>query len=377
MTEPHPAAGTVATALLVLAAVLILGAGRVPVVARLGIGARAWWLPAWTRVLFWRFGGALPRVATIAGAAVTGLACGGVVAALYAVVYLVLFFRALDRADRMQRERRTSAAVDDLVTGLAADVRAGLPASAALELGVEALASAEYQRPGDRVPSSGGAAPAPVPTHRTVARAGHGAVLVSACGRGERRTRTHRGGYGPGQRREPVRSDPNAGTRLARPAPGSPPEIPTVGSALAPAAAAARTGGDVPEALRRVRLPGTADGLTRLAAAWQVSDSSGAPLADVLERVDADLGARRRHRARIIAELATATVTVRLLAMLPLLGLGLGHALGADPVHVLLHTRIGAVCALTALALQVVGLLWADRITTAPARRAPPCPAER
>jgi tight adherence protein B len=146
--------------------------------------------------------------------------------------------------------------------------------------------------------------------------------------------------------------------------------------ALAPAVAAAASGDDVPSALRAVSVPGAGPGLARLAAAWWVADLSGAPLADVLDRLDADLGAARRRRDSADAHTAATVATVRLLSVLPLLGLGVGYALGSDPVHVLFHTGVGMACACVALALQVTGLLWAERIagvdrTAGPATVAP------
>ncbi|HEY0359593.1 MAG TPA: secretion protein F, partial [Mycobacteriales bacterium] len=123
--------------------------------------------------------------------------------------------------------------------------------------------------------------------------------------------------------------------------------------------------------LRELHLPGGRAALTRLAAAWEVADSAGAPLADVLDRLDADLAALRRRRTRARAETAAASATVRMLALLPLLGLGLGYALGADPLEVLLHSAGGAGSALVALALQATGLLWAERLASPPERRPP------
>ena len=52
-----------------------------------------------------------------------------------------------------------------------------------------------------------------------------------------------------------------------------------------------------------------------------------------------------------------------LLAGLPMGGVGLGYAIGADPLAVLLHTPLGVVCAVTAIGLQLAGLAWSARIT--------------
>ena len=51
-----------------------------------------------------------------------------------------------------------------------------------------------------------------------------------------------------------------------------------------------------------------------------------------------------------------------MLAGLPALGLLLGAALGADPLHVLLHTGPGLGCLLIGGLLEGAGLWWALRI---------------
>ena len=57
-----------------------------------------------------------------------------------------------------------------------------------------------------------------------------------------------------------------------------------------------------------------------------------------------------------------------LLAALPLGGIALGYGIGADPLQVLLHTTLGAACAIGAVILQCAGLLWCDRLVAGPAR---------
>jgi Flp pilus assembly protein TadB len=51
-----------------------------------------------------------------------------------------------------------------------------------------------------------------------------------------------------------------------------------------------------------------------------------------------------------------------LLAVLPLVALGMGHAIGADAFGVLLATPFGTGCVAVAVALQLTGLAWADRL---------------
>jgi tight adherence protein B len=104
------------------------------------------------------------------------------------------------------------------------------------------------------------------------------------------------------------------------------------------------------------------DGLARVAAAWQVSLRSGAPLSDTLDRLERDLRSAARARSRLAAELAGPRATAALLAGLPVLGVVLGAAMGADPIHVLLRTAPGQVALLVGVTLDAAGLRWTERI---------------
>ncbi|MFJ4470160.1 type II secretion system F family protein [Streptomyces sp. NPDC089424] len=135
-----------------------------------------------------------------------------------------------------------------------------------------------------------------------------------------------------------------------------------LGAAQASVLAAARFGGDVPGALAvAARQPG-ADGLLGLAACWRVAVDRGAGLAAGLDRLEAALRAERDQRAEFRAQLAGSRSTAVMLAALPALGILLGTALGADPLHVLLHTGPGLGCLLVGAVLEGVGLWWALRI---------------
>lgn len=126
--------------------------------------------------------------------------------------------------------------------------------------------------------------------------------------------------------------------------------------------AAARFGGDVPGALATAaRQPG-AEGLLGLAACWRVAVDQGAGLAAGLDRLDGALRAERDQRADLRAQLAGARATAVMLAALPVLGLLLGTAMGADPLHVLLHTGAGLGCLVVGGVLEAAGLWWAARI---------------
>jgi tight adherence protein B len=104
------------------------------------------------------------------------------------------------------------------------------------------------------------------------------------------------------------------------------------------------------------------------AAVWRLAERTGAPAADLVERIEADSRAADRATATAAAQSAGAQVTALLLAALPLGGIALGYGIGADPLHVLLHTGLGAACAIGAVLLQCAGLLWADRLVSGPPR---------
>ncbi|MEV0480043.1 type II secretion system F family protein [Streptomyces sp. NPDC050508] len=135
-----------------------------------------------------------------------------------------------------------------------------------------------------------------------------------------------------------------------------------LGAAQAAVLAAARFGGDVPGALTSAaRQPG-ADGLSGLAACWRVAVDQGAGLAAGLDRLEGALRADRDQRADLRAQLAGARATAVMLAGLPVLGLLLGAAMGADPLRVLLHSGAGLGCLVVGGLLEGVGLWWALRI---------------
>jgi tight adherence protein B len=103
--------------------------------------------------------------------------------------------------------------------------------------------------------------------------------------------------------------------------------------------------------------------LARVRAAVRLAERTGAPLAEALERIEADARSTARARSAAAAQAAGSRATAWLLAALPVGGIGLGYAIGADPLTVLLRTPIGAACAFGAVTLQLTGLAWARRIT--------------
>ncbi|HLT11006.1 MAG TPA: hypothetical protein VK028_09390 [Micromonosporaceae bacterium] len=101
----------------------------------------------------------------------------------------------------------------------------------------------------------------------------------------------------------------------------------------------------------------------RVACAVEVAETSGAPLADVLDRLDSHLRAMDRARAAAEAQAAGARASALMLAAMPAAGVGLGYAIGTDPFDVLLHTPLGAACLAGAVVLQISGLAWSVRLS--------------
>lgn len=143
---------------------------------------------------------------------------------------------------------------------------------------------------------------------------------------------------------------------------------------LASARAAAATGAPVSDAIRRavsMALPARyreARTWSELAACFDIAQASGCPLADVLTRFAAQLEAEDDADAARQTALAGPKATVRLLSWLPVLGLGLGAALGVDPLATLLGTPLGLAALLAGAALTAVGRIWSSRLVSAAAR---------
>ncbi|MDQ0767736.1 tight adherence protein B [Pseudarthrobacter defluvii] len=142
---------------------------------------------------------------------------------------------------------------------------------------------------------------------------------------------------------------------------------------LGSARAAAATGASVAEAIRRAvptAFPARdreARTWSQLAACFDIAEASGCPLADVLTRFAAQLEAEDDAAAARETALAGPKATVRLLTWLPLMGLGLGAALGVDPLATLLGTPLGLAALLGGAVLTAAGRVWSARLVSAAA----------
>jgi tight adherence protein B len=105
--------------------------------------------------------------------------------------------------------------------------------------------------------------------------------------------------------------------------------------------------------------------MDRVAAAWELADRYGAPLADLLTGVLADVRWRLGHGSRVRAQLAGPRSTATVLTALPLLGAALGQLMGTDPVGVLRDGLLGQSLLLCGCGLTAGGMAWSDRILRA------------
>lgn len=131
---------------------------------------------------------------------------------------------------------------------------------------------------------------------------------------------------------------------------------------LAPAAAASRLGADPVAHLRRAAEAPGCRGMALVAAAWQLSERCGAPIADVLTQVSERLRSDRQLHSLVEAELATARTSGHIMAGLPFLAVGLGFAVGINPLAFLFGSPLGQVLVLLGVVLTAAGVVWIDAL---------------
>jgi tight adherence protein B len=116
------------------------------------------------------------------------------------------------------------------------------------------------------------------------------------------------------------------------------------------------------ERLERLAARPGAEGLRLLVACWRIGAERGGTLATVLDGLASALRDEEAQRQEVAAQLAGPKATARLLAGLPLLGLGMAAALGANPLTFLFGTLPGIACLLVGIALDATGLWWTRRL---------------
>jgi tight adherence protein B len=191
-----------------------------------------------------------------------------------------------------------------------------------------------------------------------LAAAGVAAAALTAVGRvRESRTRAAR-------RRDVVTlthalaSELRAGRAAAPALRAAADQLTELAAPLRMAAHAAAMGADAADELRDLASTDGCERLRAVAAAWEVMAAAGAPVAAVLDDLGAAYTADDELSAEIDALLAGPRSTVVVLALLPVAALALATTLGARPVQVLLHTRLGLALAGAAVLLELAGLSW-------------------
>jgi tight adherence protein B len=137
-----------------------------------------------------------------------------------------------------------------------------------------------------------------------------------------------------------------------------------VAESLRAVAARARLGADVSAGLRSVSagsaLPAHWE---RLAVCWRLAQDHGLSIAPLMQTAQRDVVERERFSARVEAGMTGARTTAVVLAGLPLLGVGLGELIGAQPLSFLLSSGAGGWLLVIGVTLVCAGMLWSDRIT--------------
>ncbi len=107
------------------------------------------------------------------------------------------------------------------------------------------------------------------------------------------------------------------------------------------------------------------DELAFVAAAWRLSERTGAPLAAAVERAARGLRDVRRRRGRVSAAVAGPRATVTVLTALPLAGPLLGLACGVDPGTLYLGSPLSSAAVVAGAGLAVLGRWWCSRMVRA------------
>jgi tight adherence protein B len=159
-----------------------------------------------------------------------------------------------------------------------------------------------------------------------------------------------------------IASELDAGSRPAEAVAAAVVVAPQLGAVLTALAAAEASGADVCAAA-------AGSFVAPVGRAWQVGLRAGAPIADVLRRAADDLAAAEDASSRLDAILAGPRASALFVGALPVLGVGLGVALGAHPLETLTGPAWGRVVCAMGIVLDALGLHWTNRLI---ARAEPP-----
>ena len=106
----------------------------------------------------------------------------------------------------------------------------------------------------------------------------------------------------------------------------------------------------------------TVHAMPQFSRMWQVAHEFGLPMAEMLDCYRGDLVARQSHQSKTSAALAGPRLTIAILASLPVFGLVLGQAFGAEPMAFLTSGGIGGIVLVVGIGLCCAGVVWAVQI---------------
>ncbi len=102
--------------------------------------------------------------------------------------------------------------------------------------------------------------------------------------------------------------------------------------------------------------------LALVAAAWRLSETTGAPLASAVDRAVRGLLDARTRRGKVAVAVAGPRATVTVLTLLPLTGPLFGLACGLDPATLYLGSPIATVSVVLGVLLVWAGRFWCTRM---------------
>ena len=98
--------------------------------------------------------------------------------------------------------------------------------------------------------------------------------------------------------------------------------------------------------------------LINISLLYEVSQRTGAPLAQPLMRLIISLRNEQSRRRTLTQETASVKATAIVLAALPLFGCLMSLSLGLNPLSWFCHSPLGALCCLIGISLEVAGWKW-------------------
>lgn len=114
--------------------------------------------------------------------------------------------------------------------------------------------------------------------------------------------------------------------------------------------------------------PGAPGVVRDLAPLWRASARHGVSLADLLEQYQLRLDSACRRASSAAAGLTGPQSSAAVLSALPIVGIGLGGAMGAHPLSFLCGGGLGGVVLLVGVAFLCSGILWSQAIIRAATR---------